>query len=253
MVRRTVSLLALVCVALLSAAAFGQANQGYLYHRVVVLDDVDRAVDEINEVYIYLPGTTTTQTIYADRGLTKAITLPMTKASTNTTLSGGAFHWWGADQYDFKVGNDTVSVSNAHTEAFDSTMGTIRFPYSTGTIFGTRRVETFTDEATLTVAQSGTVCVCDGNDGSAGNVVLTLPAAAAGLTYTFVDANATAGDDLYIQAGAGDTINDGTAAKYLACKTDSAGQSVTLVAVDDKRWLIIGYAGTWANDNDTPD
>lgn len=123
----------------------------------------------------------------------------------------------------------------------------------TATLGGVLRyVEIIGTDHTLTAADSSRVIIADGNDAAAGNLVYDLPAAAAGLTFTFADANSTAGDDLYIKAAAGDTINGGTAGQYLACKTDSAGQSVTLVAVDGTRWLLIASVGTWVAD-DTPD
>lgn len=115
-----------------------------------------------------------------------------------------------------------------------------------------RTVELFVDDDVLLAAESGKLCVSDGNDGGVANVILTLPTAAAGIVFTFADANATGGDDLYIKAGASDTINGGSAAEYLACKTDSAGQSVTLEAIDETRWIITAVSGTWVAD-DSPD
>jgi len=108
-------------------------------------------------------------------------------------------------------------------------------------------VEVFDANDTLTAAETGKVCVSDGK--GSGDLVLTLPAAAAGLTYTFYDANATAGDDLWITAGTGDTINGGTAAKSYKCTGDAVKQHVTLVAADATRWVIVAENGTWANDN----
>lgn len=113
-------------------------------------------------------------------------------------------------------------------------------------------VEIFVDDDTLLAAESGKVCICDGNDGGAANVILTLPTAEVGLRFTFSDANSTAGDDLYIKAAAGDTIAGGAAAQYLACKTDAVSQSVTLEAIDETRWIILSSVGTWAAD-DSPD
>jgi hypothetical protein len=114
--------------------------------------------------------------------------------------------------------------------------------------------ELFTDDDTLLAAESGKTCVADGNTPAAGNIILTLPAASAGLTFTVVDANSTAGDDVYIKAGSGDTINGGTAAQYLACKADATAwpQAVTLVAIDETRWISTMMVGTWAAD-ETPD
>lgn len=119
----------------------------------------------------------------------------------------------------------------------------------TGAVTGFIKTVTDVNTSTLTAAQSGAVFH---NASKTGNHIFQLPSAVAGLTYTFVDANTTAGDDLYIKAATGDTINGGTAAQYIACKTDSAGQSVTLVALDATRWEYIAYTGTWVAD-DSPD
>ena len=113
-------------------------------------------------------------------------------------------------------------------------------------------INTITGTTTLTAAQSGQIFVCDGNSPAAGNVIVNLPTAVAGLVYTVVDANATADDDVYVKAAAADTINGGTAAQYIAYKTDSGIGSVTLVALDATRWSTKEYFGTWAAD-DTPD
>jgi len=116
-----------------------------------------------------------------------------------------------------------------------------------------RSVVTYTDDQTISASQTGWIIVCDGNEAGAGgtpaNVIFSLPTAATGLTYTFIDANSTAAEDLYIKAASGDKINQGTAGQYLACKTDSAGQSVTLQAINDERWEIIAVSGTWEADS----
>lgn len=100
--------------------------------------------------------------------------------------------------------------------------------------------------ATLTIAQSGSVVT---NFGTATLCTFTLPSAAAGLTYTFVDDVEAAGGDLWITAGTGDSINGGTAAKSYKCVTDSVKQCVTLKATSDSEWSVTAEAGTWANDN----
>jgi hypothetical protein len=102
----------------------------------------------------------------------------------------------------------------------------------------------------LTAAQSGAVCCLNDEAGtSMGNVTFKLPAAAAGLKFTFVDGDPTAAADLWITAASGDKINGGTAGKSYVCTGDAVKQFVTLVALDDTRWEIVAEAGTWANDN----
>lgn len=99
---------------------------------------------------------------------------------------------------------------------------------------------------TLTAADSGKVFT---NTAAQGNTVYTLPPAAAGITFTFVDGSATAADDVQIQAVGDDTINQGTAAKIYECVTDTAGQTVTITALDAIRWEVTAEKGTWANNN----
>jgi len=121
-------------------------------------------------------------------------------------------------------------------EVEDILEGTQALPAMKATVTVTRG-----DQA-ITAAMTGQTFAADG---AAGNQIYTLPTAVAGLTYTFIDANSTAAEDLYIKAASGDKINQGTAGQYLACKTDSAGQSVTLQAINDERWEIIAVSGTW--------
>ena len=124
-------LIAMALLTCFAQNADAQWNRGYVPHTVNVVNMTGDAVTDISEVYIYLPDTTTTQTIYKDRGLTLAITLPMTTTSTNTTLSQstGTITWWGQDSWDFKVGNGTVTADNAYTGAFSSNDNLIVFPY----------------------------------------------------------------------------------------------------------------------------
>jgi hypothetical protein len=110
---------------------------------------------------------------------------------------------------------------------------------------------TTTTPVAVSAANTGTVYVSYGVAAGAANCVYTLPAAAAGLTYTFVDANATAADDLWLTAAAGDKINGGTAAKSFVNTGDVYGASVTVFAADATNWIAIpGTIGTWANNND---
>jgi hypothetical protein len=116
------------------------------------------------------------------------------------------------------------------------------------TLYGFRKeieIEPATSETVL-ATDSGKVFATTAGQGA---VTYTLPTAAAGLVYTFVDVSATAADDLKIQAAAGDTINGGTAAKIYECVTDTIPATVTLVAIDATQWVVIAEAGTWANNN----
>ena len=101
----------------------------------------------------------------------------------------------------------------------------------------------------LTAEESGSVCVLDSLSGGVGDIQFTLPAAAPGLFFYFTDTVATAAVDLKIQAGSGDTINGGTAAKAYVCTGDAVKQSCLIYAVDATRWIVLSESGTWSNNN----
>jgi hypothetical protein len=108
------------------------------------------------------------------------------------------------------------------------------------------RILPFDVTASITAAMSGAIIT---NKDAASSTVLTLPTAAAGLTYTFLDIEAAAGSDLWITASSGDKINGGTAAKSYKCTGDAVKQTVTIVAIDAENWEITAEQGTWSNDN----
>jgi len=109
---------------------------------------------------------------------------------------------------------------------------------------------TVTTPVAVTAAKTGQVYVSNGITAGAANCVFNLPTCAAGLTYTFIDNSATAADDLWITAAAGDKINGGTAAKSFVNTGDVVGASVIVIGIDDTNWIAIpGAIGTWANDN----
>lgn len=118
--------------------------------------------------------------------------------------------------------------------------------YSRGNIYAAAGLVACTTDTTVLASKSGAVYT---NAGSAGNVILTLPTAAAGLVFTFSDVNATAARDLTIQAATGDKINGGTAGKKYECTTDAVKQSTTILAIDATDWVVIHEVGTWANNN----
>jgi len=154
------------------------------------------------------------------------------------------------------------ATANAYETAFAVTEPTadrtITLPDATGKVELVPLVVlvsgTDANDVTVAASATGTVYIADGN-ATDPNTVFDLPSAVAPtatsrLIYTFVDANATAATDVWIKAASGDTINGGTAAKYYVCRTATAGQMTTLVAVDVTRWVVVAEKGTWVNDND---
>ena len=108
----------------------------------------------------------------------------------------------------------------------------------------------------LATSESGSVFV---QTASSGTTTYTLPAAAAGLTYTFVCGNA--GGEILITPATGDAIvtkihsaQDGTALAPAAgtgikntAATNVAGDSITLVALDTTTWYGTSIIGLWAS------
>lgn len=82
------------------------------------------------------------------------------------------------------------------------------------------------------------------NEGATSSVTFTLPAAAAGLTYTFIVQDADG--DLIITAAAGDTIRDGGSASTSGgtASVTAIGDVVTIVAINADEWIIVYSKGT---------
>ncbi len=139
--------LVLLLLPALCSVARAQSSLGLLYHEVQVVDENGRPVTDISEVYIYLPGTTTNAVIYKSAGASNAITVPLTTSSTNTTLVNGKFHWWGQDTYNFRIGNGSVTASNSLTQAYNSSIHTITFPYFLKVMSST----SYADDASITL------------------------------------------------------------------------------------------------------
>jgi hypothetical protein len=107
----------------------------------------------------------------------------------------------------------------------------------------TRPVEAHTANDTLTAAETGSTHT---NAGATGTVTLTLPAAVAGLEFTF---HVQAAQQLRIDPNGTETIAlpssgaQGAAGKYLWA--DAVGEWVKLVCVEAGTWDVEGYNGTW--------
>lgn len=109
---------------------------------------------------------------------------------------------------------------------------------------------------TVTEAESGSLFV---QTRSSTTVTYSLPAARAGLEYTFVCGNASS--EILINPASGDAIvtkihaaQDGTALAPAAgtgikntAATNVAGDFIRLIALDDVTWYGVGMAGLWAS------
>lgn len=120
-----------------------------------------------------------------------------------------------------------------------------------------RAVAATTDETeAVTADESGKVFV---QTRSSTTVTYSLPAAAAGLHYTFVCGHA--GSEILITPVTGDAIvtkihaaENGTALAPAAgtgikntAATNVAGDAITLVALDDTTWYGVSIVGLWAS------
>ena len=95
---------------------------------------------------------------------------------------------------------------------------------------------------TISVRETGTVF---SNKGDGDALVLTLPAAEAGVWFTFFKHTQ---QNLSVQAAGGAKINNGTANKKYENVAAEAGGSCTLVS-DGVDWFVAGEKGTWVNNN----
>ena len=109
-----------------------------------------------------------------------------------------------------------------------------------------RNVAENTGSVTLVASQSGGVFTNAGGNSAVG-ITYSLPTAALGLQFTFIDLGSTAGADVYIVANTADNIDGGTNAKAIY-STSSLG-SVTLIAGTITGWSTVAGSGTWTPNN----
>ena len=148
------------------------------------------------------------------------------------------------------IGNNTFTGTNTFTGS--TVLGAI-----SGVTSLNRPVEATTAETeAVSATESGKAFI---QTRSSTTVTYTLPAAAAGLTYTFVCGHADS--EILITPAAGDAIvtkihaaQDGTALAPAAgtgikntAATNVAGDSITLVALDGTTWYGTSIIGLWAS------
>lgn len=160
-----------------------------------------------------------------------------------------------------------LNVGSGHTETVDSDVTFSQAITASGGVTGdvtgnvtggvTLPVEATTAETeAVTAAESGKVFV---QTRSSTTVTYTLPAAAAGLTYTFVCGHADS--EIKITPATGDAIvtkihsaQDGTALAPAAgtgikntAATNVAGDAITVTALDGTSWYGTSIVGLWAS------
>jgi hypothetical protein len=163
-------------------------------------------------------------------------------AMTYTVDNEPTAYWW--------TGNPTGDRGWAFLKEVEGIIEATSLDNSKLYTGATREVEHILANDTLTTTESGKlIYVAKAGAGAAADVVVTLPAAAAGLEFIIVDANETAGADVTITAGTGDKINDGSAAASYIHDTDADNYALChLVAIDATDWVVWSETGTWANE-----
>jgi hypothetical protein len=149
-----------------------------------------------------------------------------------------------------RQGDNTLIGNNTFT-------GTNTFTGATSFASATRSVESISAATeAISASESGKMFV---DVLGSGTTTFTLPAAAAGLTYSFVCGNASG--EILINPQAGDAIvgkihaaQDGTGLAPAAgtgikntAATNVVGDTVTLVALDTTTWYIVAQTGLWAS------
>lgn len=152
-----------------------------------------------------------------------------------------------SDDFAIKVVDDNGAVLATPLSVDQDTYG----------VFALRPVAATTAETEdVTADETGKVFV---QTRSSTTVTYQLPAAQAGLEYTFVCGNA--GSEILITPATGDAIvtkihaaNDGTALAPAAgtgikntAATNVAGDFIRLVCLDGTTWYGVGMAGVWAS------
>lgn len=109
-----------------------------------------------------------------------------------------------------------------------------------------RTTEAHTANDTLTASETGSTHT---NNGAAGAITLTLPAAVVGLEFYF---QVLAAQELRIDPNGTETISlpssgvAGAAGKYLTA--DAVGESLHLLCCKAGTWAVMGFTGTWAHE-----
>ncbi|MHC4569603.1 MAG: hypothetical protein ACYTE3_28085, partial [Planctomycetota bacterium] len=161
-----------------------------------------------------------------------------------TTDGGIMLNADGAANGDIELNSADDMIITSAGDTTITTTGTLSVAGSqlTNVLVAVEEITAQTD--TITAAESGKVIMVD----YTGIATMTLPDAAAGLIFTFIDSSATAGDDLRIDPAAADTIDGAAAGNYIESVTDAVGQAVTLVAIDGTQWFTINVSGTWGTE-----
>lgn len=187
-------------------------------------------------------GTSGAIKIHADQGTgSNSIELDSDAGAINIHADAGALTLTATGG---TAGDMTLSVGDdyANTVAGDYTL-TVTGSSTLGTVMFRRNTKVITASATqIPAAWSGCIIV---STTGLGSQTCTLPTAALGLQFTFVDISAVATNDLEIIANTGDTICGGNAAGSYISGSDTVPACVTLTAVSSTAWTAIEQYAHW--------
>lgn len=226
--------------------------------------EVDSVLYSDGNTYIGGSSYFSTNTIYADSDSDITIqgssnNLALTTVSTGTVqVAVGSF----------KVGNGTPTVSQDGEDAYvegqlevdgeaqlDGALdanGTADFADAvvmnstlkvTGAMNFVMDAAAITTDTIVTAADSGTFYALKNEDTD--EVVVSLPAAAAGLNYCFYVYD---GDDVSIDAADGDTIHHYTNAASDDIENSTEGDWACMFGLDADTWIVYSVEGTWTDD-----
>ena len=151
----------------------------------------------------------------------KSIVLTATEAASDAIKLVGAT---GAGGITLDAGSSGITCSGDFLKSFK------------------REIEIVTTSSnTLAVTESGKIFISS----YTGTQTVILPAAAAGLIFTFIDGSSSAADDLVIDPGATDGIDRDAVGDAIESVTDAYPQSVTLIGINTDEWHTIIKVGTW--------
>jgi len=199
---------------------------GQLVEFAEVAGTQDLVDDDTNYIYLTVDGTlTVNQSGFPDPTDTAHIRLATIATGTASAAGvSGAYAW--ADITDYRSAAAFTPASASPGQIIEANTAGVGAPN------------------VITTAENGKTFT---NEGCTAKNHHTLPAAAAGLRYTFVVADA---DGMRITAGAGDTIRIFDVVSKAAGYVDSTtiGAAVTLTAVNATEWIAhpVTGQGAWA-------
>jgi hypothetical protein len=187
-----------------------------------ISDNVDFTLTDTTDNAFQLVNSNTAVIFDVDLGATDTVTIG----------SGAEAIVLATTNLDVAANGDVTATGSITGDGGDEVVGFLKL------------VTADTDDQELTAANSGSVWT---NSGAIAAQTFTLPAAAAGLEFTFI---VMAAQELRVDPAAGDVVYinavGASAAEYWVA--DAVGESLHLVAVDGTNWIATSHIGTWTQE-----